>query len=119
MTAKTKYGSRKIIIDGIVFDSIREGNRYKELKLLERAGKISGLKRQIKYLLIPSQYEDEVINGKKKRRCIERACFYVADFIYLEDRELVVEDCKGFRTEAYIIKRKLMLQNYGIRIRET
>ncbi len=119
MTAKTKYGSRKIIIDGIVFDSIREGNRYAELKLLERAGKISGLKRQMKYLLIPSQYEDEVINGKNKRRCIERACVYVADFIYLEDGELVVEDCKGFRTEAYIIKRKLMLQNYGIRIRET
>lgn len=116
---KTKYGSRKAVADGITFDSKRECNRYKELKLLERAGKISGLKRQMKYLLIPSQYEDEVVNGKKKSRCIERACVYVADFIYLEDGKLVVEDCKGYRTEAYIIKRKLMLQNYGIRIRET
>lgn len=119
MTAKTKYGSRKIIIDGIVFDSVREGNRYAELKLLERAGKIKKLRRQVRYLLIPSQYEAEAVNGKMKNRCVERACIYIADFVYMEGDDLIVEDCKGFRTEAYIIKRKLMLQNYGIRIRET
>lgn len=75
---KSKYGSRKVTVDGITFDSVREYNRYKELKLLERAGKITNLKRQVKYLLIPSLYEIEIINGKEKRRCVERACVYVA-----------------------------------------
>lgn len=117
---KSKYGSRKVTIDGITFDSIREGKRYKELKLLERAGKISHLLRQTKFVLIPSQYETVTVNGKEKDRCIERACVYIADFQYLDkDGNLVVEDCKGFKTEAYKIKRKLMLQNYGIKIRET
>lgn len=116
---KSKYGSRKVTVDGTTFDSVREYNRYKELKLLERAGKITNLKRQVKYLLIPSLYEIEIINGKEKRRCIERACVYVADFVYTEGDELVVEDCKGFKTEAYKIKRKLMLSDYGIKIRET
>nr|DAN03520.1 MAG TPA: Endonuclease [Caudoviricetes sp.] len=116
---KSKYGSRKVTIDGITFDSIRECNRYEELKLLERAGKITNLQRQVKYLLIPSQYEAVEVNGKQKNICVERACVYVADFIYMENGLLVVEDCKGFKTEAYKIKRKLMLQNYGIKIRET
>ncbi len=119
MRPKSKYGSRKTVVDGIAFDSIREGSRYKELRLLERAGMITDLRRQVKYLLIPAQYETVTINGKEKSRCVERATVYIADFVYVECGELVVEDCKGFRTEAYIIKRKLMLQNYGIRIRET
>lgn len=116
---KPKYGSRKVTIEGITFDSVREGSRYRELKLLERAGKISNLRRQVKYLLIPSQFEDVAINGKEKTICVERACYYVADFVYSENDKLVVEDCKGFKTKDYIIKRKLMLQNYGIKIRET
>lgn len=116
---KPKYGSQKVTIDGITFDSVREGSRYRELKLLERAGKISNLRRQVKYLLIPSQFEDMTINGKEKTVCVERACYYVADFVYSENDKLVVEDCKGFKTDAYIIKRKLMLNVYGIRIRET
>lgn len=117
---KSKYGSRKVTIDGITFDSVREGNRYRELKLLERAGKITNLQRQVKYLLIPSQYV--AVTGKRGNQtnhCVERACVYIADFVYMEDGNLVVEDCKGFKTEAYKIKRKLMLLNYGIRIRET
>lgn len=102
-----KYGARKVTApDGQVFDSRREYRRYCELKLLERAGKISALCRQVKYVLIPKQ------EG-------ERACTYVADFVYLQDGEQIVEDCKGYQTEAYKIKRKLMLFQYGIRIKET
>jgi hypothetical protein len=102
-----KYGARKMKApDGQVFDSVKEYHRYGMLKLLERAGKISDLKRQVKYELIPKQ------EG-------ERACSYIADFTYYEDGKLVVEDCKGFRTDAYKIKKKLMLWVHGIKIRET
>ena len=109
-----KYHSRKITRDGITFDSTREYRRYCELKLLERAGQISTPERQVKFVLIPAQYEGE----GKSRRCIERECAYIADFAYLENGILVVEDAKGFRTKDYIIKRKLMLYMHGIRIRE-
>lgn len=117
--AKSKYNARKVTIDGITFASAKEGRRYKELKLLERAGVIDNLKLQTKFLLIPSQYDTVTINGKEKSRCVERACVYIADFTYLENGALVVEDSKGYRTDEYRIKRKLMLERYGIRIRET
>lgn len=106
----TKYHSQKTVVDGITFDSRKEANRYQELKLLERMGEISDLRRQVKYELIPVQR----IEGK----LAERACSYVADFVYLENGKLVVEDTKGYRTPDYIIKRKLMLHIHGIRIRE-
>lgn len=107
----SKYHSTPVEVDGIRFDSKREANRWFELRMLERAGKIEKLKRQVKYLLIPSQYRD----GK----CIERECSYLADFVYVKDGHLVVEDCKGFRTPEYKLKRKLMLQLYDIRLVET
>ena len=93
--------------DGIVHDSRKEAQRWCELKLLERAGKIKDLQRQVKYELIPKQ------DG-------ERACYYVADFVYhnAETGKKVVEDTKGKKTKEYIIKRKLMLYIHGIRIRE-
>ena len=90
---------------------------------------ISDLELQTKYLLIPAHYE-EVPTGevyqvgarkglpKMKRVCIEESCGYVADFVYKKDGETIVEDTKGFRTKDYIIKRKLMLHLYGIRIVE-
>ena len=103
----SKYGNRKLKApDGQVFDSVKEFHRYGVLRLLERAGKISDLKRQVSFELIPKQ------DG-------ERACTYVADFTYYEDGKLVVEDCKGFKTEVYRLKRKLMLWVHGIRIKET
>lgn len=105
-----KYRNRKTAYDGKVFDSKKEADRYAELKLLERAGKISGLMWQVPYLLIPTQY----IGGK----CVERSCVYVADFVYHIGDSVVVEDTKGVRTPDYIIKRKLMLKEYGIRIKE-
>ena len=105
-----KYGNTKYDMDGITFDSKREANRWAELKLLERAGEIQNLRRQVSFELIPSQRE----NGK----VIERPVNYVADFVYMENGKMVVEDTKGFRTKDYIIKRKLLLHEYGIRIKE-
>lgn len=111
-----KYHSKKTIVDGITFDSRKEANRWMELKLLERAGEISHLKRQVKYELIPAQkdYDWE----SKKDKVVERACTYIADFVYEEKGETIVEDTKGFKTPDYIIKRKLMLYVHGIRIKE-
>lgn len=116
----SKYNSRKITKDGITFDSVREYNRYCELKLLERAGKIERLNRQVPYTLIPAQYRT-VIDPKtrsERRVCVEREVTYKADFTYRQGGKLVVEDVKGFRTREYIIKRKLMLHVYDIQIKE-
>lgn len=108
-----KYGNKKITVDGITFDSKKEYNRWYELKLLERAGEISNLKRQEKFQIIPTQKDSQ---GK----VIERPVYYIADFTYTDNRtgELVVEDTKGFKTPEYIIKRKAMLYWNSIRIRE-
>lgn len=70
----SKYHSKRTEIDGILFDSKKEAQRYQQLKLMERAGVICDLKRQVKYELIPSQY----IGGK----CVERAVTYISDFEY-------------------------------------
>lgn len=118
---KNKYGSRKVEVDGIVFDSKKEAKRYKELSLLEKAGAIQNLQRQVKFVLIPAQREPDIIGkrgGRKKGKLLERECSYIADFCYMQDGERVVEDTKGFRTTDYIIKRKLMLYVHGIRIKE-
>lgn len=112
MIYRSKYGSKKITVDGITYDSKKEYARHCELKLMERAGVISGLKRQVKYQLLPSQKDPET--GK----VIERPVVYVADFEYIENDRKVVEDTKGFRTKDYVLKRKLMLYIHGIRIRE-
>lgn len=106
----SKYRSRKVTRDGMTFDSLKEYRRFCELSLLEKAGKVTGLQRQVKFELIPSQR----INGK----VVERACSYLADFVYTENGRQVVEDTKGFKTTDYIIKRKLMLWVHGIRIKE-
>lgn len=123
---KSKYGSRKVTKDGNVFDSVREYNRWTELKLLERAGQIQNLERQVKYVLIPAQRDfcNEIYTKGRNKGCfkpgklLEKECSYIADFVYIQDGKLVVEDTKGFRTEAYKIKRKLMLHVHGIRIKE-
>lgn len=96
------------------YDSKKEAKRAAELKLLEKAGVISNLQEQVVYELIPAQYR--IVNGKKK--CIERAIKYIADFQYVENGNTVVEDVKGFRTDVYRIKKKLMLYFHNIRIKE-
>lgn len=115
-----KYRSKKVVKDGITFDSQKECKRFCELSSLEREGKITNLQRQVKFVLIPAQYEPDIIGkrgGRKKGKLIERECSYIADFVY--DRGgTVVEDTKGFKTKDYIIKRKLMLHIHGIRIKE-
>lgn len=123
---KSKYHSIATCIDGISFDSRKEARRYRELKLLEKAGRISNLEMQVPFELIPAQYEecDEVYTkgahkGERKRgACIEKAVTYKADFMYIEDGKIVAEDTKGFKTKDYIIKRKLLLYVHGIRIKE-
>lgn len=112
--------------DGIEFDSKTEARRWIELKLLERAGEIEDLQRQVKYILIPAQYETIERYSKKGERLkdgtklIERECAYVADFVYRDKKtgNTVVEDTKGVKTKEYIIKRKLMLYVHQIKIKE-
>lgn len=103
---KNKYNARKAIVDGITFDSKREAARYKELKLLERCGKIDCLDLQPRFVLQESFKHD----GKTIRK-IE----YVADFEYFDIaiRKWVVEDVKGMKTDVYRLKRKLFLARYG------
>ena len=108
-----KYGNRKVIHDGIEFDSMKEAHRYCELKLMQRAGVISDLQLQVPFQLIPSQ-KVEFPDGVVK----ERPVTYVADFVYKQDGQTVVEDTKGYKTAEYIMKRKMMLYFHNIRIRE-
>lgn len=99
-----KYHAKKTTIDGIRFDSQREGRRYLDLKLLLRGKVISGLKLQVRFPL--------TINGFK-------ICDYIADFTYEENGEQIIEDCKGMRTYHYKLKKKLMFAIYNITIKET
>ena len=123
----TKYKSKSIIIDGIVFQSKKEGRRWTELRMLERAGEITNLQRQVPYLLIPEQRAPSTEVYKKGSRAgqpkpgpvLERRVVYIADFVYQENGETVVEDAKGMRTKDYVLKRKMMLYRYGIKIKET
>jgi hypothetical protein len=108
----SKFGNQKTEIDGIVFASRHEATRYVELRYMERAGLIWGLKTQVPYELIPAQRDE---SGK----VVERAVTYIADFVYWTDsRTCVVEDAKGYRTDVYKLKKKLMLYVHGIRIQE-
>lgn len=117
-----KYNSRKAVVDGITFDSGREAERYSQLMLLQKAGKISGLSLQVCFDLLPAQYEETCgefytkgpKKGQPKRgKCIEQAVTYIADFVYCENGRMIVEDAKGCRTKDYIIKRKLFRWRYG------
>ena len=94
------------MVDGIRFDSKKEANRYCELKLLEKGGIISNLALQVPYTLVEST---------KYGRAIK----YVADFVYKENGNTIVEDVKGVKTPVYKIKKRLMAEKYGIVIKET
>lgn len=99
---QNKYNAKKTVINGIVFDSKKEANGYKNLEHLEKAGVIKNLRRQVRFELIPKQKD-------------ERAVFYVADYVYERDGQTVVADCKSAMTKklpAYIIKRKLFKFRY-------
>lgn len=121
------YNVKTRTSDGIVFDSTKEARRWEQLLLLQRAGKITSLQRQVRYELIPAQYETrERYNkaGKKLKdevNLIERKCEYIADFVYTDSEtgETIVEDVKSVATMTpeFIIKKKLMLAVHGIKIR--
>lgn len=98
-----KYRNKKVIVEDYVFDSIAESQRYKELKLLERAGKIKKLKLQPRFLLQDSFRK----NGKTYRK-IE----YVADFQYIENGKTIVEDVKGIQTDVFKLKHKIFEKVY-------
>ena len=106
----SKYNNKKTIIDGITFDSKKEAKRYGELKLLERGKVISNLSLQVPFQLIPPMK----INGKH-----HRSICYVADFAYWEGDKFIVEDTKGYQTDIYRIKKRLMKQVHDIEIKET
>ena len=107
-SGKNKYHAQK----SGGYDSRKEHRRAIELQMMQRAGIISNLREQVSYELIPTQHDE-------KGKVIERACSYVADFVYVDEHgNTIVEDTKGMRTDAYRIKRKLMLRVHGIRISE-
>ena len=105
-----KYGNHKVVVDGEkVADSKHEYSRLCELKVLQRAGEIKDLQTQVRYKLIPSQK----ICGKT-----ERGVSYIADFVYWRNDKMICEDAKGHKTDAYIIKRKLMKMVHDIDVVE-
>lgn len=103
----SKYRNKKVILDGIKFDSIKEAKRYNQLKLLQRANVISDLKMQVPFILI---------DKSKYGRDIK----YIADFTYLESGKLIVEDVKSpvSKTPLYKLKKRLIAERYGIEIKE-
>lgn len=106
MSSGHKYHAQKVVIDGHTFPSKKEGSRYQELCLLQRAGAITDLKIQVPFTLIDkSEYGREIK--------------YVADFVYYEDGWMVVEDTKGFRTPTYKLKARLFAERYHLKIKET
>lgn len=96
----SKY--RNVRVDG--FDSKGERDRFLELQMLEKAGAIQNLERQIEFKL--------EVNGVHVTK-------YISDFKYTENGKLIIEDFKGVRTKEYVLKRRLMLACLGIEIRET
>lgn len=102
---KSKYHNKKVVIEGITFASIKEGRRYIFLKKLEAAKEISLLRLQVPFYI--------KVNG-------EKVCRYVADFVYFDKAgKRIVEDCKGFKTDIYKLKKKLLAATAGINITET
>jgi len=98
-----KYKNKKVVVDGEEFDSIRESQRYKELKLLLRAGEISNLELQPRFLLQDSF---------KKNGRVFRKIEYVADFQYIENGKTIVEDVKGIQTDVFKLKHKIFEKVY-------
>lgn len=121
-----KYNNTKVEIDGIKYDSKKESQRNAYLELMQKQGLISDLKRQVVFELIPTIYEDKVVHLKTKDKIVQRvaqkAVTYKADFTYVKDGELVVEDVKASASYAaldqtFILKEKMMRYFHGIVIK--
>ena len=102
----SKYKAVKTIVDGKKFDSKKEAKRYQELKLLEQSNEIKELELQVPFILIDKSEYGRVIK-------------YIADFVYIRDGKQVVEDCKGFRTDVYRLKKRLFEEKYKTEIFES
>lgn len=102
----SKYKAVKTIVDGMKFDSKKEAKRYQELKLLEQSNEIKELQLQVPFILIDKSEYGRVIK-------------YIADFVYIRDGKKVVEDCKGFRTDVYRLKKRLFEEKYKTEIFES
>lgn len=120
----SKYHNKKVKVDGIVFDSKKEASYYLFLKEEEAAGKISDLRLQVPFVLIPAVWKKRVKHLKTKNKeetyCAQRSVKYVADFVYIDNatgQEEVV-DVKGRKTKEYILKKKMMLAFHDIEIIE-
>lgn len=112
MATTTKYRNKRVIIDGITFDSKKEAARWQSLKLLERAGEITELQRQVVFVLERAA----VLDGRTKP-----AIKFIADFVYRKNGKLIVEDAKSPITRkcpAYRIKRHLMVTRHGLDVCE-
>lgn len=107
---RNKFNAKKTTVDGIEFDSAKEAKRFTKLRALEDAGKIQGLRLQVPFELVPSFECDGVKYCGMK---------YIADFVYYRDGKQVVEDCKGFKTAEYKLKKKLMAYLNRINIEES
>lgn len=121
--AHNKLNNQIVFFDNIKFHSIKEKNRYIQLKKEQEEGRIQDLQLQAKFVVIPTIYEEKEVRLKtktvKKKVCLFKECSYYADFTYYRDGEFVVEDTKGYRTKEYAIKRKLMKYFHDITILET
>ena len=119
MTLKksNKFGAKKIVTSEGKFDSEREYARWCELKLLQRAGYITELRRQVHFVVIQEQRE----HGDQGK-LLERRTEYIADFVYRENGKTIVEDVKGYKKgaayELFVMKRKLMLKEFHIQVKE-
>lgn len=122
MRTRSKYGATRTTVDGVTFHSAKEARRYQELRLLERAGYIRGLKLQPKFPL----YVKPTDSLRSTHALGIKVCDYIADFEYEEsDRgyggvkwTYVVEDTKGVLTPMYRLKRRMVAAQYNIQIRE-
>ena len=106
----SKYHAKKTVVDGIEFDSAKEAKRYTQLRDMEMAGVIHGLLLQVPFEILPS-FECDGVKYLGMR--------YIADFVYIRDGKRVVEDCKGFKTAEYKLKKKLMAYINHVNIEES
>lgn len=120
---KRKYHNKIVKYDGLEFDSKKEMYRYIRLKSMQDEGLISDLRLQVPFEIIPAIYEEQEIQLKTKTKyvtkCVQRAAYYVADFVYKDaSGNEIVEDTKGVRTHDYELKKKMMRAFLGITIKE-
>jgi len=106
---KGKYGAKRVVVDGVSFQSKREGSRYRQLQLLVRAGVITDLQLQVPFPIDTVNLETGEVQTVAK---------YLADFVYRQEGRTVIEDVKGMKTETYRLKKKLVEAIHGVRITE-